>query len=57
MMIKERLEDRFPNHNWSHCEENTPFSCSKGVYWIDSALWYDDLPQWSSDEIKAFLES
>ena len=57
MMIKQRLEIRFPDHDWSHCEEDTPFNCSKGVYWINSALWYDDLPQWSSDEIKAFLES
>ena len=57
MMIKERLETRFPDHDWSHCEENTPFNYSNGTYWIDSALWYNDLPAWTSAEIAAFLEA
>ena len=56
MMIKEKLEARFPDHDWSHCEENTPFNRSKEGYWIEPTMWYDDLPQWTSDEIEAFLE-
>jgi len=56
MMIREKLEVRFPDHDWSHCEENTPFNRSNGDYWIEATMWYDDLPQWTSDEIAAFLE-
>jgi hypothetical protein len=57
MMIKEKLEDRFPDHDWSHCEENTPFNHSNGVYWIEATMWYDDLPQWTSAQIASFLSS
>ena len=54
----EKLNSRFPTKDWSHCEENTPFSNNGyGVYSIDPVLWYADLPQWTSGEIKTFLES
>ena len=55
-LIKAKLEERFPNKDWSHCEEDTPFSRSNGVWSIDSTKWYDDLPTWTSAEIQAFLE-
>ena len=57
MILQEKLEARFPDHDWSHMVEDSCFIVSKGVYWIKQSCWYDDLPQWSSDEIKLFVES
>lgn len=54
---KTKLEERFPDHDWSHLEENTPFNCANGVWWIDENLWYDDLPSWTSAQIEAFVTS
>lgn len=55
MMLKEQMELRFPDHDWSHLVEDSCFIVSKGVYSIKQSCWYDDLPQWTSDEIAAFL--
>ena len=57
MTLQAKLEARFPDHDWSHMVEDSCFIVSKGVYWIKQSCWYDDLPQWSSDEIKLFVES
>jgi len=57
MTLQTKLETRFPDHDWSHMVEDSCFIVSKGVYWIKQSAWYNDLPQWTSDEIKAFLES
>jgi len=57
MTLKSKLETRFPNHDWSHMIEDSCFIQSKGVYWIKESAWYSDLPNWTSAEIKAFIES
>ena len=57
MMLHEKMAGRFPDHDWSHLIEDSCFIVSKGIYRIKQLCWYDDLPQWTSDEIKAFLES
>ncbi len=57
MMLHEKMAERFPDHDWSHLVEDSCFIVSKGIYRIKQSCWYDDLPQWTSDQIKAFMES
>jgi len=49
------MEERYPTKNWSHLDEDSCFIDSKGIYRIKTSCWYDDLPIWTSDEIKTFL--
>tara|TARA_X000001382_G_scaffold128299_2_gene117697 strand:+ start:14306 stop:14479 length:174 start_codon:yes stop_codon:yes gene_type:complete len=54
--LKEKLETRFPDENWSFMDDDTCFNYFRGQYHL-GPNWPSGLPVWSSDEIKAFLES
>ena len=54
--LKEKLETRFPDEDWSFMDDDTCFNYFRGQYHLGSN-WPSGLPVWSSDEIKAFLES
>jgi hypothetical protein len=53
--LREMMETRYPAKDWTHLDEDSCFIDSKGIYRIKTVCWYDDLPIWTSDEIKTFL--
>lgn len=62
MSIKAKLEERYPNEDWSHLidgqdGEKAVFWSSKGVLGTHSDLWPSGLAQMTSAQIQAFLES
>ena len=62
MSIKAKLEERYPDEDWSHLDggqdgEYAVFWSSKGVLGTHIDMWPVDLAEMTSDEIKAFLES
>ena len=55
-MLRQKLEAALPDEDWTWADEDTPFYYFKGQHRINVDKWPSGLPNWSHDEILAFLE-